>query len=938
LPRQDDSELLLGVFVVQLGYASAGQVMAAAGEWATRRREGNSLADVLAARGLLDPDKRRMVEALIGRALQVNEGDVGRTLQSFSNGLNGLMRSLSTSMSNPGSSTAPSLLPSPMAVEAGPGGPTQVTPQGDSLEGNENVCDEPIGRYDFESGPAGTTHELGRGGIGRVVVVHDRYLGRDLALKELLAEHTSNPKFATTRMVALEQRFLREARLTGQLEHPAIVPVFELGRRLNGGLYYTMRRVRGRTMFELMREARTLEGRLKLVSAYLTTCQAIAYAHSRAVVHRDIKPQNVMIGPFGETFVLDWGLARVKGRSDPRAKDLKLQPDITGNVLEGGAIGTPSYMSPEQAEGKVESIDERSDVWCLGAVLYELLTGRPPYTGANPFDVLTRILKEKVTPVRTLAPDAPPELVAIAEKALQRERNKRYPSAAEMAKDVSAWLQGGRVAAHDYGNLELLRRFARRNKVALTVASVAAVALVVFGALAYRQVRHQRDEARAFAQLFLDDVSDKLAPIAGSGPLVEQLTHKTLEYYRNSVDPKNGDRDERLRLGRAWRKIGRLALEVDKNAEAESAYAFALEVARPLVEEQPKDPDARVLLSEALIGLSDVESDRGDSAKCEAYVLEAVGQAQVAVNDWPRHVDALDSLSRGQSRLAAVRLTAGRIAEAVEPAKTSLEVDQRLAKVLPDNEVMQVNVAISMDKVASVLAKNHQLDQAVKLSEASIAQVDRVVEKNPRSLDGLRAGAYINITRADLARQQGDSERANKAVEAAYRYGTELMKKEPNDSQGRQALALAELQSGRAEAAYQRMHALGEAVYEADSIEIYALSMFFTERWADALALVPSAPATNRKLVCTVAALAAAVQGDSGRSGALALEASRAGATVNWWLLDLLSQRLEHPATPLQSRAWALTQQLDLAERNSDPEAVDLALQQFSRDLAALAR
>src|SRR6185436_19147574 len=135
----------------------------------------------------------------------------------------------------------------------------------------------------------------GRGGIGRVVVVHDRFLGRDVAMKELLAEHISNPSVGTTRVVALEQRFLREARLTGQLEHPAIVPVFELGRRLDGGLYYTMQRVRGRTLHQVLKDARSLEGRLKVLSSYLTLCQAIAYAHSRAVVHRDIKPQNVMI-------------------------------------------------------------------------------------------------------------------------------------------------------------------------------------------------------------------------------------------------------------------------------------------------------------------------------------------------------------------------------------------------------------------------------------------------------------------------------------------------------------------------------------------------------------------------------------------------------------------------------------------------------------------
>jgi len=910
---REDSELLLSVFVVQLGYGTPAQVMAAAGEWAARRSEGATLADVLMQRKLLDADKRRMVEGLMGQALSINGNDVARTLQSLSGGLDVLMKSISNSMTSEH--------------------PTQATPQGDSLEGSENVSDEPLGRYDFETGAGGQPHELGRGGIGRVVVVHDRYIGRDVAMKELLSEHTTNPNVATTRIVALEQRFLREARLTGQLEHPAIVPVFELGRRLNGGLYYTMQRVRGRTLAQLLAEARTLEKRLQLVAPYLTTCQAIAYAHSRAVVHRDIKPQNVMVGPFGETYVLDWGLARVKGRSDPRASDLKLQPDITGNVLEGGAIGTPSYMSPEQAGGKIEEIDERSDVWCLGAVLYELLTGTPPFTGTSPFDVLGKILKDPVRPVRKLEPDAPIELVAIAEKALQRQRPARYASAAEMAKDVGAWLQGGRVGAHDYSSLDLLRRFTKRNKVALTVAGIAAAALVGLSALAYRQVLKERDEARAFAQLFLDDVSDKLAPIAGSTPLLEQLTHKTLDYYRNTVDPKTGPRDERLRLGRAWQRIGRLASEVDKSTEAESAYLFALEIARPLVDEEPREPLGRVLLSESLIGMSDVESDRGEVEKCEAYIREAIAQGTAAVAEWPSHIDALDTLSRGYSRLASLKLTTGHPADAIEPARLSLGVDRKLAALTPDDEEMQVNVAISLDAVANVLSRAGQLDEAVKLSDESLAVTKAVLTTHPQSFNGLRSATFFHGTRATLARQLGDFDRAKTEIELAVQAGDQLLAMEPQDSQGRQALGFAEVLSGRAEKTYQRLRESGPAALEADLIDVYALSMVFTERWAEVLLLVPKSPATTKKMLCTLGAIAAAQRGDAARSAELALEAAKAGPAQLRWPVDLLSERLEHPATGLQSRAWQLARQVDAAERRADAEAVDHALNQYAVDV-----
>jgi serine/threonine-protein kinase len=232
-----------------------------------------------------------------------------------------------------------------------------------------------------------------RGGQALIFKAYDQRIGREVAIKEFVPDDESQTSTPTV-------RFLREARVTGQLEHPNIVPVHELDRRPDGTLYYIMRFVRGKTLAQRLMECRTIADRMKYLGAFWDACNAIAFAHNNEVVHRDIKPQNVMVGEFGETVVVDWGIAKVRGKSDLRAGDLlddqrllHLAPD--GKTAVGTAIGTPSYMSPEQAGGDIDEIDERSDVWGLGAMLYEILTGRPPYDGLDNTEILVKVIEAK---------------------------------------------------------------------------------------------------------------------------------------------------------------------------------------------------------------------------------------------------------------------------------------------------------------------------------------------------------------------------------------------------------------------------------------------------------------------------------------------------------------------------------------------------------------
>ena len=288
--------------------------------------------------------------------------------------------------------------------------------------------------------------EVGRGGMGRVLLATDGELGRRVALKILL--HDSPEK---------AQRFVEEAQVAAQLEHPNIVPVYDFGVLSSGTPYFTMRYVHGRTLKEILRALRADPAsavfaeftRTRLLGIFRTVCMAVAYAHARGVVHRDIKPQNVMIGSHGEVYVMDWGLAKLVGRPEPTGADPKavsVRLDDLDQTHAGTVKGTPQYMSPEQASGDVEHQDERTDIYALGAVLYETLTFHPPYVGGDASEVVQRVKEETPTPPRDKAPEReiPGEVEDICMRAMAREPWRRFASARELADEIERYLEGSR--------------------------------------------------------------------------------------------------------------------------------------------------------------------------------------------------------------------------------------------------------------------------------------------------------------------------------------------------------------------------------------------------------------------------------------------------------------------------------------------------------------
>jgi PAS domain S-box-containing protein len=292
------------------------------------------------------------------------------------------------------------------------------------------------------------------GGIGRVWLARDRQLDREVAIKELLPANAGNAKIAA--------RFVREAQLTGQLEHPGVVPVYELDRGAEDDQpFYAMKFVRGRTLksaVEAYHSQRALGGAdslefVALLTAFTAVAHTIAYAHSRGVLHRDLKGDNVTLGDFGEVIVLDWGLAKLLGQPEARETDRSATPaeypQDPGLTIQGEIVGTPAYMAPEQAEGRLDQVDHRTDIFGLGAILYEILTGRPPFTGTTTMEVIRKAIRGDPAPPREFWPEVPLGLEAICLKAIAKDPDQRYASAADLAREVQRWQENQRRRAEE---------------------------------------------------------------------------------------------------------------------------------------------------------------------------------------------------------------------------------------------------------------------------------------------------------------------------------------------------------------------------------------------------------------------------------------------------------------------------------------------------------
>ena len=361
--------------------------------------------------------------------------------------------------------------------------------------------------------------EIARGGIGVILKAHDADLGRDVAMKVLHDEHRDDP--------SLLARFIEEAQVESQLQHPGIVPVYDFGLQADERPFFTMKLIRGRTLAALLAERRGREDRRRFLGIFEQVCQTIAYAHARGVVHRDLKPSNMMVGDFGEVQVVDWGLSKVlrQGGTADEATARQVQRSLVETVrsrestarsdsLAGSVMGTPAYMPPEQAHGDVEKLDERADVFALGAILCEILTGLPPYAGGRE-EALRQASSAQLGRARELlrACDADRELVEICECCLRPERTERPRNAEALAERLARYraaveerAEGARITAALASEKAAGARRAQR----LTIAIAASLLLALGLGTGLLWIRSTHERGRS---LFTAQVRARLADI-----------------------------------------------------------------------------------------------------------------------------------------------------------------------------------------------------------------------------------------------------------------------------------------------------------------------------------------------------------------------------------------------------------------------------------------
>lgn len=467
-----DRNLLFGVLALQAGVLDAEQFADICTLWSTRKQ--TALADLLLERGWLTAEDRHHLDYLLERKLQKHGDDARASLAAAADeSARRLLAGITDSVVRHSLASLPP-----------PAGHLLISTIAHSSTDSS-------GRYTL-------TRLHAQGGLGQVWLARDGELGREVALKQLRPERADHPHVCS--------RFLEEARITGQLEHPGIVPVYELSQHPQTHKpFYTMRFIQGRTLTDSIlayheRRGRSAEGPLELrslLNAFVAVCNAVAYAHSRGVVHRDLKGQNIILGDFGEVLVLDWGLAKVVGRPDTEETQPVLlgQTESREETVQGQVLGTPAYMAPEQAQGRVDLVNPRTDVYGLGAILYEILTGQPPFSGESTQVVLRKVCETAPARPSNLHAGLPQALEAICLRALAKRQADRYSSAGELAHEIQHWLADEPVAAYRERLPARLGRWARRHR--SFVAGAAALLLTAVIALTVSSIFIEKEKNRA---------------------------------------------------------------------------------------------------------------------------------------------------------------------------------------------------------------------------------------------------------------------------------------------------------------------------------------------------------------------------------------------------------------------------------------------------------
>ncbi|MCH8828416.1 MAG: serine/threonine protein kinase [Planctomycetes bacterium] len=732
-----DQNLLFGVLALQNCFISREQLIAAVSVWLQDKSQ--SLGKILRESNALPEDEHALLAALVNKHLERHENDAEKSLAAVSS-LEPSIREELARLGDAHVEASLSHLPATKRAEGAYAATIALPPARSD-------------RFQILRPHA-------KGGLGQVSVALDYELNREVALKEI------QPQYADSADV--RARFVQEAEITGGLEHPGIVPVYGLGQYANGLPFYAMRFVRGENLKEAVnrfhqgrsgtsgQSFQSVEFR-KLLGRFIDVCNAVEYAHSRGILHRDLKPRNIMLGKYGETLVVDWGLAKAIGRtdSDTGTDEPTLHPSSGSGSIEtfmGQTIGTPAYMSPEQAEGRLDKLQSTSDVYSLGATLYYLLTGQPSVQSDNVAETLAIVCKGEFPPPSQLEPHLPLALEAVCLKAMALDPGQRYQRAVDLANELELWLADEPVSAHRESALVRCGRTLRKHRTAATtilaILITSTVGLSVFGFFitskntalevarndaennrkqADRERRNaennrkQADQerrnaeenlatARAIALNILKIAEQNLSGVPGMEGFRETMMDRCYAMFKKIYDQTPDDPLVTREFAKVARMSGNLKRLFQKHGEARIRLVRSIELQKKLPQATTKQRDY----------LAQTYRDLGTLEK-------AAGDLTAANNALSRASELISLLIKQSSNTPNMRRTQGRIdLELVGLHIDLLEIDQALAAATRSAatfaELAGAENSKSLDPVIAMLAlsrRGQMLDRLNRREEAS---------------------------------------------------------------------------------------------------------------------------------------------------------------------------------------------------------------------------
>jgi serine/threonine protein kinase/tetratricopeptide (TPR) repeat protein len=786
-----DRNLLYGVLAVQLGFISRDQLIAATTRWVLDKEQ--PLAEVFIRQGMISRTESQVIDGVVDKQLQNNSDPRVKLheLEAFDE--------LRDTLKNLGDTEIRS------AVEFETKAPEAYVSM--STIAHEQTVGESKNRYTILR-----VHQ--KGGLGSVSIALDEELNREIALKEILPAHADRDEART--------RFIREAEITGALEHPGVVPVYSLGEFSDGRPYYAMRFIRGMNLHiaiedyyrsDASRSEKQLAFR-QLLGNIILVCQALEYAHSRGVIHRDIKPSNIMLGDYGETLLVDWGLA--KTLKDGFQSDESTMPPVypterasSTQTQVGRVVGTPSFMSPEQAAGRLDSLTGASDIYSLGATLYQLLTGKPAFKGTEE-EVLGNVQLGRFPKPRELNPQVPRPLEAICLKAMARLPHERYKSAREMANDLERFLGDERVLAYREPFFVKAGRWVRNHRTlvlssaaALTVAVTALSIGVVLLSAANTRERTERERAeknfaeateqrklaeRNFAlarsavhDYYITVSEDTLLQQPGMQTLREELLRQALVYYQRFLEERQDDPSLRQEVADAHFYAGTIVQAINSPGEALPHFENAAELLKTLLDKSPDLTELKSDYGQVLNAIGGAFFRQGQVDKAREYFERSATLREEVAKAKPEDVEAARVLANSVMNIGSTYLARRELDAAIPPLERAQAIRMAYVGETDDKSPkLQRDLGMGYYQIALVRHELGDVPEAEKSFLTAIKTFTRLLELDPTQMDHQRNLALCLRGIADLKTNQQDPTAAIDYMRRAQDILEEIKRRNPD--------------------------------------------------------------------------------------------------------------------------------------------------------------